>query len=187
MITRKTRRGFIALVVLTAISSWVNREQEHETPEAVADLDPKLNYVLRDFELQFYDESGQTTINMRAPVLRNNPKLQLGTIERPVIRLNQPGLAWDVTADTATITADKEHVYLAGQVKVLRRELVSGNQVELNTREVQVEVTPQTASTDQPVSLFDGINHMDAIGMDLNMKNDRFKLRQQVKASYAVN
>ena len=187
MITRKTRRGLIALVVLTVISSWVNREQKSETPKPVADLDPKLNYVLRDFELQFYDENGQATINMRAPVLRNNPKLQLGTIERPVIRLNQPGLIWDLTADTATITADEEHVFLAGEVNVLRREPVSGNRVELNTREVQVEVTPQTASTDQPVNLFDGINHMDAIGMDLNMKNDRFKLRQQVKASYAVN
>lgn len=187
MITRKTRRGIIALVLLTAVSFWVSREQEKETPGPVAELDPKLNYVLRDFELQFYDENGQATINMRAPVLRNNPKLQLGTIEHPVIRLNQPGLAWDFTAETATITADKEHVYLAGEVDVLRRELVSGNRVELNTREVQIEVTPQTASTDQAVSIFDGINQMDAVGMDLNMKNNRFKLKQQVKASYAVN
>ena len=124
---------------------------------------------------------------MRAPILRNNPKLQLGTIERPVIRLNQPGLAWDLMAETATVTADKEHVYLAGQVNVIRRELVSGNRVELDTREVQVEVTPQTASTDQPVSIFDGLNRMDAVGLDLNMKNNTFKLRQQVKASYAVN
>jgi lipopolysaccharide export system protein LptC len=73
MITRKTRRGIYAMVLLTAVSYWASRSQDNESPEPVAGLDPKLNYVLRDFELQFYDENGQPTINLRAPILRNNP------------------------------------------------------------------------------------------------------------------
>ena len=57
MITRKTRRGVTVLVLLTAFSFWVSREQDDETPEPVAGLDTRLNYVLRDFELQFFDEN----------------------------------------------------------------------------------------------------------------------------------
>lgn len=187
MITRKTRRGIIVLVLLTAVSFWVNRKQDDETLEPVAGLDPKLNYVLRDFELQFFDKNGQPTINMRAPVLRNDPVLQLGTIEHPVIKLNQPGAVWDLTSDSATVTADKEHVQLSGQVHIKRHEPTTGNWVELNTRDVRVEVTPQTASTDQQVRMFDGYNQASAIGLDLDMKTNTFTLKQQVKATYAIN
>jgi lipopolysaccharide export system protein LptC len=187
MITRKTRRGMIVLVLLTAVSFWASRNQDNEAPVPIAGLDPKLNYVLRDFELQFFDENGQPTINMQAPVLRNNPELQLGTIERPVIKLNQPGVVWNLTSDSATVTADKEHVKLSGQVHVQRHEPATGNWVEFDTREVQIEITPQTASTDQAVNMFDGYNQLSGVGLDLDMKTNTFKLKQQVKATYAVN
>ena len=187
MITRKTRRGITALIFLSAISFWVARSQDEDGPEPVVGLDPELDYVLRDFELQFFDEFGQPTINMRAPVLRNDPKLQMGTIEYPVVRLNHDDAVWDLTANTATVTADKEHVQLIGQVHVKRNEPASGNWVELDTREVQIEVTPQTAVTDQPVSMFDGNNRVDAIGLELDMKAKTYTLKQQVKATYAVN
>ena len=187
MITRKTRRGMTALILLSAISFWVSRSQEEDGPAPVAGLDPELDYVLRDFELQFFDESGQPTINMRAPVLRNDPRLQMGTVENPVVVLNQEDAVWDLTADLATVTADKEHVQLIGQVQVKRNEPATGNWVELTTREVQIEVTPQTATTDQPVSMFDGLNRVDAIGLELDMKTKIYSLKQQVKATYAVN
>ena len=111
----------------------------------------------------------------------------MGTIEQPVISLNQDEIVWDLTADTATVTADKEHVQLLGQVHVERHEPATGHRVELDTREVQIEVTPQTATTDQPVRMFDGLNQLSAIGLDLDMKSNTFKLKQQVKATYAVN
>lgn len=187
MITQKTRRGMIALVLLTGLSFWATQEQRDDSLGPVTDLDPKLNYVLRDFEIQFFDEFGQPALNMRAPLLRNDPDLQIGTIERPVIRLHQVNAVWDLSADTATVTADKEHVHLFGQVNVQRQEPLSGNWSELNTSEVQIEVTPQTATTDQPVSMFDGYNHVSGSGLDLDLKANTFKLKQQVKATYAVN
>lgn len=186
MITRKTRRGITTLILLTAISFWLGRQNDDVAPVPVAGLDTKLNYVLRDFELQFYDENGQPTINMRSPVLRNNPELQLGTIEQPVIKLILADAVWNLTSDSATITADKEHVLLSGQVHVQRLELNSGNRIEIDTRDVRIKVTPQTVSTDQAVSIFDGYNQVDAIGLDLDMKTNTFKLQQQVKATYAV-
>ncbi len=187
MITTKTRNGVIALVTLTAVSFWISRSQKHEAPQPVAGLDPKLNYVLHDFELQFFDENGQPTINLRAPILRNDPELELGTIEQPVMKLNQADVVWNLTADTATVTADKEHVQLLGQVHVKRQETDTGRWVVLDTREVRIEVTPQTASTNQPVNMFDGNNRVSGIGLDLDLIANTFILKQQVKATYAVN
>lgn len=187
MITRKTRRGITALLVLTAVSYWAARDNDDTTHEPVSGLDPKLNYVLRDFELQFFDNDGQPTINLQAPVLRNNPVLQLGTIENPVVRLNQANIVWNLTADTATVTADKEHIQLSGLVHVQRLEVANGRQLELDTSDVHLEVTPQTADTDQPVSMFDDYSQLNGIGLKLDMKADTFTLKQQVKATYAVN
>ena len=76
---------------------------------------------------------------------------------------------------------------LTGAVHLHKHEISTGTRIELDTREVRIEVTPQTASTDQPVAIFDGYNHLSAIGLDLDMKSDTFKLKQQVKATYAVN
>jgi lipopolysaccharide export system protein LptC len=187
MITRKTRRGIIVLLVLTGVSFWASRQHDTRLQEPLAGLDPKLDYVLRDFELQFFDEQGHPTINLRAPELRNNPELQMGTIEQPVFRLNQPGLTWNLTAESATVTADKEHVHLVGQVNILRHEPATGALAELNTTEVMIEVTPQTASTDAPVSIQDSFSQIDAVGLDLDMKTNTFTLKQQVRATYAVN
>lgn len=187
MITRKTRRGIVSLVLLTAVSYWIGRNQDIKLPEPVAGLNTKLNYVLHDFNLQFFDENGQPTLNMQAPELKNDPELELGTIEQPVIRVNRAGERWKLTSESATVTADKEHVRLSGHVFVNKREADNGNWVELDTRDVLVDVTPQTVSTDQAVSIFDGNNRLDATGLELDMKTDTFKLKQRVKASYAVN
>lgn len=187
MITRKTQRGIVALIALTAFSYWVARQQEKDIADPAAGIDPKLNYVLRDFELQFYDKDGKPTINMQAPSLRNDPELQIGTVEQPVIQLNQPNVTWNLTSDSARVTADKEHVWLSGQVYVLRSDSESGDWVKLVTREIKIDVTPQTASTELPVEIFDGYSQLNAIGLDLDMKTNTFKLKQQVKASYAVN
>ncbi len=187
MITRKTRRGITAMVLLTVVSYWAGRDKDTESSYPVDGLDPKLNYVLHNFELQFYDKDGQPTINMKAPILRNNPELRLGTIEQPLVKLNQPNTVWYLTSESATVTADKEHIQLSGHVNVKRLEPASGTWIELNTSDVKIEVTPQIASTDQAVSLFDGYNHINAIGLELDMKTNTFKLKQQVIATYAVN
>jgi LPS export ABC transporter protein LptC len=187
MITRKTRNGIAGLLLLTAVSFWLSQMQDKDELAPVSGIDPKLNYVLRDFELQFYDENGRPTMNLKAPVLRNDPELEIGTIELPVMKLNQEDTVWDLSSDTATVTADKEYVELIGEVRVRRQESVTGTWVTLETSEVSIEVTPQIARSNESVRMFDGYNRMDAIGLELDLKSDTFSLKQQVKAIYAVN
>ena len=187
MIPRKTHQGIAILLVLAVISIWFSRDKVEGIQAPQSDVDPNFNYVLRDFELQYFDENGQPTLNLRAPVLRNDPDMQVGTIEQPVLRLFQPGLIWDFQADMATVTADKEHVTLDGQVNIQRQQVETGRSMRLNTSDVEIEVTPQTARTDAQVQVFDGFNHLSGSGLDLDMQANTFELKRQVKATYAVN
>lgn len=187
MITGKTRRGFALMTVLAAISMWASRENVDESSRPQADVDPNFNYVLRDFELQFFDELGQPSLNMKAPLLRNDPDLKLGTIENPVVKLYQPDLVWDLTAEVATVTEDKEFISLHGKVNILRQQASDGRRTRLSTADVEIEVTPEIASTDAMVEVFDGFNHLSGSGLDMDMKANTFELKKQVKATYAVN
>jgi LPS export ABC transporter protein LptC len=187
MITSKTRRGFALLVVLAAVSMWAARENVDKETQPHADVDPNFDYVLRDFELQFFDENGLPTLNLKAPLLRNDPDMKLGTIEQPVVKVYQPGVVWDLTAEVATVTADKENVSLGGIVNINRQQIDTGKLTRLNTADVQIKVTPQTASTEKMVEVFDGFNQISGIGLDMDMKADTFVLKKQVKATYAVN
>lgn len=187
MITRKTRNGIVALVVLTSVSFWLSQTHDEKKQAPVSDLDTKLNYVLRDFELQFFDENGQPTMNLKAPLLRNDPKLEIGTIENPVVKLHQADITWDLNADLATVTNDKEFVELLGMVHVRRQQPAIGKWLTLDTREVNIEVTPQIATTDEAVTMTDGSNQLEGIGLEIDMRSDTFHLKKQVKATYAVN
>jgi len=187
MISRPTRQGIALLVILAGISFYAAREQVDKQEQPQADVDPNFNYVLRDFELQFYDENGEPALNLQAPVLRNDPDMKLGTIEQPVVKLYQPGLIWDLTANEATVTADKEFVSLIGEVNINRQQVADGRRTRLNTADVEIEVTPQTASTEAMVEVFDGFNQFSGRGLDVDMLADTFELKEQVKATYAVN
>lgn len=187
MITHKTYQGFAVLLILAGISMWASRDKVDDNEQPQSGVDPNFNYVLRDFELQYFDENGQPSLNLRAPVLRNDPDMQLGTIEQPVVKLYQPGLVWELQADLATVTADKEHIILNGEVNIQRQQDETGRRTRLNTTDVKIEVTPQTATTDALVEVFDGFNHISGSGLDMDMQANTFELRKQVKATYAIN
>ncbi len=187
MTTRKSRQGIIFLVLLTLGSFWLSHKNVEERKTPVTDLDQSIDYVLQNFNLQIFDTSGRLTLNLHAPLFRNNPVMKLGTIDHPVIALEQSETEWALVAERATMTEDRHHIHLFGHVIVQRFETATGNHTQMNTREIEVEIPAQTASTAEPVSLSDGRNHMQALGMDLDIKSGRFQLRQNVKASYAVD
>lgn len=186
MTTRKSRQGIVLLLFLTLISFWLSRQHQAQKPPQMSGLDPSLDYMLRDFELQTYDSSGLPLLNLRAPLLRNNSAVKLGTIEAPVIVLNKPDAKWSLVADSATMTEDRERIHLFGHVNVKRIENTTGRHAQMDTGEIEVQVTAQTASTTKPVSIKDGQNSLQAQGMDIDLKSGRFKLKHNVRARYAV-
>ncbi len=76
---------------------------------------------------------------------------------------------------------------LDGKVNIQRKQAETGQHTQLNTTDIKIEVTPQTAKTDALVEVFDGFNQVSGTGLDLDMQANTFELKKQVKATYAVN
>ncbi len=184
MIKRKTRHGIILLTALSIITWLLPRnssDSENEPPER---LDTRLSYALFDFNGQLLDRQGNINLQITSPILRKVAESEVGTIKSPEIWINQAEQQWHITAESAIITADREYVSLIGDVNMLRRNQISGETLEITTRDVMLRVTSRTASTESLVTIVQFGDRLDAVGMNLDMINDNFELLNDVRAHY---
>jgi len=186
MIHRRTWQGILvmaALAIATGLIVQSNRDQSGLPP---ADLDTRLSYALWDFSGVLLDKEGKVNVRVDAPMLRNKADSQVGTIENPRLRIMENQDEWYITADSAIITADREFVSLLGKVDLQRQNLVSGQRLGIQTRDVMLNVTPRRASTEAAVSIQQDEDRLDAVGMKLDMINQSYELLHDVRARYAT-
>lgn len=186
MIKRRTRRGIYVLAVLAIASGLVSRNPSDSTEKPLTRIDTRLNYALHDFEGRLLDELGNINLEISSPVLRKNAESEVGTIESPVIRIQQENELWYISSESAIITADREYVSLIGKVEMLRQNELTGETLEISTRDVMLNITPRTASTESLVSINQAGDHLEALGMNLDMISDSYELLENVQAHYDI-
>jgi LPS export ABC transporter protein LptC len=185
MMRRGSRRGIATLALLAALSWIAARDRPEPWASPFQDLDTRLNYALWDFSAMLLDREGRISLRIDAPMLRNDASSRVGTVENPRIRIQQDADEWYITADSAVVTADREHVSLVGTVDLLRENRQTREALEIRTRDVLLNVTPRTASTQAAVTIVQNGDRLDAVGMRLDMKTERYELLDQVRARYA--
>lgn len=184
MIRRRTRRGIIFLAILAAASWYLSRDQEEIQDRPVSELDTRLNYALHDFDGRLLNDSGAINLEIYAPVLRSNAASGIGTVESPEIHIQQEDERWYITAESAIITADREHVSLMGDVYLSRKNEITGQLLEISTKDVMLNVTPRTASSESVVRIEQDNDWLNATGIKLDMVSNSFELLNDVRAYY---
>lgn len=184
MIRRRTRRGIILLALLAVLTGILSRKQDDVMNDPISNLDTRLNYALYDFEGRMLNDAGSINLEIQSPVLRNNAISGIGTVESPAIRIQQEDDQWYISAESAIISADREQVALKGDVGLIRLNATSGQKLEIVTADVLLNVTPRTASTDADVTILQGTDRLDAVGMRLDMVSRSFELLEDVRAHY---
>lgn len=174
------------LAALTALTFWLGRSGSDRRPEPISGLDTRLDYALQKFEARYYDANGRPAVKMWAPTLTNNASSGIGLIEKPRFDVVQDGQLWSIVADSATVTADREHIRLTGSVNMRRRDPGTAGSLEVNTSEMVFDVTPRLAHSEQPVVILEGSNTLEAVGFSIDMSNDRFHLDKQVRGRYDI-
>jgi LPS export ABC transporter protein LptC len=184
--TADTRRG-IVLLALLALLSWLLARQPREAAQApISKPDVKLNYALYDFSGMLLNDQGGVNLQIRSPVLRNDAESGVGTIEAPEIHIQQEQDRWYISAESAVVSPDHEHVTLAGAVYLSQRDEITGQVLEINSSDVLLDVTPRTAQTAAGVSIRQEGDRLDAVGMKLDMINRSYELLHDVRAHYEM-
>jgi LPS export ABC transporter protein LptC len=180
---RRTRRGIILLALLATLSWELSREGE-VAEQPVSKFDTRLNYALYDFDGRLLNEVGAIKLEIQAPVLRSNARSGVGTVENPELRIQQGAERWYITAESAIITADREHVSLMGDVELTKRNELTGQLLEISTKDIMLNITSKTASGESRVSIRQENDSLDAVGIRLDMISNRFELHHDVQAYY---
>ena len=184
MSQRRTRRGIILLALLATLTWVMSREQGELAEQPFSKLDTRLNYALYDFEGRLLGEEGAIKLEIQAPVLRSNARSGVGTVENPELRIQQEDERWYITAESAIITADREHVSLMGDVHLTRRNELTGKLLEISTKDIMLDITAKTASGESQVSIRQDHDSLDATGIRLDMISNSFELHHDVQAYY---
>ncbi|HSM69447.1 MAG TPA: LPS export ABC transporter periplasmic protein LptC [Xanthomonadales bacterium] len=187
MIRRKTSAGIMVLAVLVVLSYWIGGSKTDRRAPAIAGLDTRLDYALRDFELRYFDLEGRPSGRLTAPVLTNHAATGIGEIAQPVFDVIHRDKVWNIVAESASVGVERERVVLLGEVRMQREGLASGGRLEVHTSEMVLELAQRLASSDQWVRIEDGDDTLEAVGFQVNLANDHFNLRDQVQLRYAVN
>lgn len=174
------------LAALSMITWLVSKNPAAPASEPPARLDTRLNYAMHNFDSQLLDKQGNINLQISSPLLRKIAQSEVGTMTSPQIRIKQDNQQWFITAESAIITADREYISLIGDVNMLRLNPVSGETLEINTRDVMLKVTPRTASTDSFVTITQNGDQLDALGMNLNIIEDNYELLNDVRAHYDI-
>lgn len=184
MSPRKTRRAILLLGLLAALSWVLARPGAEEDAKPMEGLDTRLNYALFDFRGRVFNEQGETRLRIEAPLLRSDAATGIGTVQEPDIRIQQEDEEWYITAESAVIAADHENITMSGAVRLVRTNVATGERLDIDTRDVLLNVTPRTAETDSSVHIRQAGSRLDAVGMRLDMINDRVELLSEVRAHY---
>lgn len=184
MIRKRTQTGILLLAILAAVSWNFSRDPSETLELPVSKLDTRLNYALHDFTGRLLNDSGAINLEIYAPVLRSNAASGVGTVESPEIRIQQEDERWYITAESAIITADREYVSLMGDVYLSRRNAMTGELLEISTKDVMLNVTPRTASSESVVRIEQENDWLRATGIKLDMVSNTFELLNDVRAHY---
>lgn len=186
MIRRRTRRAIILTALLAVLTWLLARPTTTTTIEEVDPLDTRLNYALYDFSGRLLNDQGGVNLEIESPVLRNDAESGIGTVETPTLAIQHESDRWYITAQSAIITADREHVSLVGAVRLTRENEITGEILDITTEDVMLNVTPRTASTDSAVIIQQNGDRLQAVGMNLDMIAERFELLSSVRAHYEI-
>ena len=185
MMAPSTRWGLVGAAALLAFTYWLSREDDIGESR-IEGLDTALNYALEEFEMRAYDDQGAPALTLWAPRLVNEADTNIGRVDNPRLEVRHEGFVWRLTADTATIGADQEEVYLNGAVHIERTGATPADRVDIDTRNVTLEVDPRVAHSGEAIEVRDTAGVLTATGFRVDMVKDEFQLHNDVQGVYVT-
>ncbi|WP_191621210.1 LPS export ABC transporter periplasmic protein LptC [Marinihelvus fidelis] len=182
----RTRRGIILLGGLCLLSFWASRQDTDGEGGPIKGLDTRLDYALGNFRMLAYDEQGTPVVTLWAPRLANDAATGIGELDSPRAELHHEGFRWNIDAQHATISSDREIIQFSGNVRMVRESGEPSDHLEIESSEVMLEVTPRLASSDQWVDVADPAGKMRALGFSVDMLTNHYHLESGITGTYEI-
>lgn len=179
---RKATIGLSLLVATLSIIVW-NIRPEEKTRSSESD---KSDYRLLDFQMTAFNEQGQESFSLAAPLLERDPNGKTITITQPKFTFPGEGQEiWHAQSDSAWVSEKAREVQLRDHVSIQSPASAAGVQAIFSTKQLTVYPKENRIHTNQWVTIHHGSSILKGLGLEANIKQHRVQLLSKVQAHYA--
>jgi lipopolysaccharide export system protein LptC len=186
----------LMLAALGAFTYWLDAQVQPPPPrnDGSARHDPDV--FLEHFRAITFDAQGKPRESLAADRADHFPDDQTSEVDKPQLLLTEPGKPTvTLTADRAKLSADREHAYFSGNVRV-HRDPDPGNggagagarndsgEVTLTTTYLHVVPKRSFAQTDKPVTIEEPRGIIRGTGMELDLDRRTVRLGSRVSGTF---
>jgi lipopolysaccharide export system protein LptC len=182
---RRTLAWAAVLGVFAAITGWVAWLQRNDVASDDFVGPPRSDYVLSDFTLASLDENGKLAFEVEAPRLAKHPWLDTFAIDEPRFRIIDGGQrTWKASARTGWVSADAKELRLVEAVAADRVPTADAPALSLRTERLAARLDTNRMTSDAPVTITQPGLILRGVGLDADLKENRFSLLADVRARY---
>lgn len=179
-------RGFpiLLLVLLAALTFWLNRLILAETPRGPERHDP--DYIVERFKITRFDAGGNLQHTLVADRMEHFPDDDSTVVTTPHIVYHQQPLT-EVFARKALMNRDGQEVDLMDNVRIVRHGTDDTPSTVMETGHLKIFPDEEKGHTDQPVVITQGLSVIRGKGLDLDNKTGVTVLRGRVNGTIHRN
>jgi lipopolysaccharide export system protein LptC len=173
------------LVLLAALTFWLNRVIQGDNPRGVQRHDP--DYWAEHFKVRRFDIDGKLQHTVIADKLLHYPDDDTTVVTMPHIIYNRKPPS-EIFARTAYIGRDGKEVDLVDEVQVIRHGATGkSHPTVLETRTLKVFPDDEKGHTNDPVVITQGRSVMRGTGLDIDNRSGITVLRGRVTGTLHRN
>lgn len=177
----------VAVIALLAVAWLALNGQQNgpAAPRTAAISPPTPGYSARDAVLIETGADGRPMYTLRAAEIRQQPDSQVALLDRVQMTFHDAaGRMWQGRADHGRVLEGASQVDLSGMVAVTGQLPGSTQPAEIATDQLSIDTRSEVVSTQDPVTLDWGGQHMSARGLVARLREQRFTLESDVHGSY---
>jgi LPS export ABC transporter protein LptC len=186
------RKRFLFLLIVASVGFgllWIEDYTTQSTQENGAGVAVLPDYYGEGLKNRTFNESGALEHQFNAQRSVHFPTQRLTELTQPEIKIiADDGDAWIIQSLSGIHFEDAEKLVLQQDVKISPAASSELSNTEdsaiIRTSKLTLFIQSKIAKTDQPVEVISLHGHIDAVGMIINMDQQRVEFLSQVKAKY---
>ena len=172
--------------ILAVASRWLLIQNLPPDPETGTAIDLRFDYSLNTIEVRLYDATGSMTAQLKSDSFKQDAKTFRAHLLMPRITVYS-GVRnpTSVRADTADFSADRETVFLNGNIRLHQTD-GRGRLSLLTMDTLELNLPDGTASSATQVELLQAGSQLRGLGLRANIHERHFQLLSEVVGFYEV-
>jgi lipopolysaccharide export system protein LptC len=179
---------------LAALTYWLDAQVQADTARRDGTARHDADMYIENFRAVSYDAEGKLRQSLAAKRAEHHPDDDSVDFTAPALALTDPGRPrMSITAETGTLSGDRETVTFRGTVRAIRDALPEGTPagnepkgpITLSAETLRVVPKKGRAETDGPVTVEEPRGIINAIGMAVDNEAHTIKLKSGVHGTLA--